>query len=67
MAQQPSTTHTPARDQPKPDETRRDWEDVQTNANDKTERLKVVGGWLYRSGTSGGTAVGLCFVPDARA
>ena len=43
------------------EETRRDWEVVQENQTDKTERLRVVGGWLYRTTTSSGVA--LVFVP----
>ena len=63
---QATPQHDPARDDPKPDESRRDWEDVQTNAADKTERLKIHGGWLYRT-VFNGAAVALAFVPDARA
>jgi hypothetical protein len=45
-------------------ETRRDWEVVQENATERTERLKVINGWLYRSITQGG-AVAMVFVPSA--
>lgn len=40
----------------------RDWEDVQTNDTDKTERLRVQGGWLYRTVVQQ-TGVALVFVP----
>jgi len=40
----------------------RDWEQVQVNETDSTERLKVAGGFLYR--TIVGSAVALVFVPD---
>lgn len=43
-------------------ETRRDWETVQENTNDKTERLKVLHGWLYRVVSSTGV-IALTFVP----
>jgi hypothetical protein len=65
MPNQQTPQHDPARDNPKPAETRRDWEDVQTNAHDKTERLRIQGGWLYRSGTTSGD-VALVFVPESR-
>jgi hypothetical protein len=45
-------------------ETRRDWDVVQENAADVTERLRVPGGWLYRTVTKSGAAA-LCFVPGA--
>jgi len=64
----PQTTpqHDPARDDPKPTESRRDWEDVQTNDADVTERLKIRGGWLYRTMTVGENgAIALVFVPEA--
>jgi hypothetical protein len=38
----------------KPGETRRDWEAIQENGPEKTERLKIHGGWLYRTITSAG-------------
>ncbi len=44
------------------EETRRDWEVIQENLNDKTERLKIVGGWLYRVITGDG-GVAVAFVP----
>jgi hypothetical protein len=43
------------------DESRRDWEDVQTNDNDRTERLRVQNGWLYRTIVEGNVA--LVFIP----
>jgi len=47
-----------------PDESIRDWETVQHNSDgDRTERLRVVGGWLYRTFVSSG-AVALVFVPS---
>jgi hypothetical protein len=47
-----------------PDETARDWEVLQDNGDDdQTERLRVVGGWLYRTRT--GIGVALAFVPAA--
>jgi hypothetical protein len=51
------------RDESKPVESRRDWEDVQTNQSDKTERLRVKGGWLYRT-VVGASAVSLVFVAE---
>ena len=69
--EQPNQQHDPARDNPKPAETRRDWEDVQTNQHDCTERLKIHDGWLYRTRTTStsttAAAVALVFVPDTRA
>lgn len=64
---QATPKHDPARDDPKPEESRRDWEDVQTNDADVTERLKVSGGWLYRTMTVTGSAIAVVFVPNARA
>jgi len=64
---QPTAQHDPARDDPKAEESRRDWEDVQRNTTDTTSRLKVPGGYLYRSRETSGSAVGLVFVPDSRA
>jgi hypothetical protein len=44
------------------EETRRDWEVVQENVGkDKTERLKVLHGWLYRVITHQGS-VSVVFV-----
>jgi hypothetical protein len=50
--------------QPSENETRRDWELIQENATDRTERLKIKGGYLYRTSTNTGQAVGLVFVAD---
>jgi len=48
-----------------PDESIRDWETIQQNADgDRTERLRVVGGWLYRTVLPSG-ACALVFVPAA--
>lgn len=45
-------------------ETRRDWEVIQENVGlDKTERLKIVNGWLYRIVTAHGS-VAVTFVPS---
>lgn len=44
------------------DETLRDWETIQQNANDKTERLMVTGGYLYRVITTSG-AIAIVYVP----
>jgi hypothetical protein len=44
-------------------ETRRDWEVVQQNSTDTTERLKVPNGWLYRVVSAAGVA--LVYVPSA--
>ena len=56
----------PDNDPPRPDraspEELRDWEQVQVNETDSMERLKVAGGFLYR--TIVGSAVALVFVPD---
>ena len=46
----------------KPSE-KRDWEDVQTNEGDKTERLRIKGGWLYRTSIYE-QGVALVFVPE---
>jgi hypothetical protein len=46
------------------DDTLRDWELVQEDEGEsKTERLKVSGGWLYRTTLAAG-AVALVYVPD---
>lgn len=45
-----------------PIEERRDWEPIQVNETDTTERLKIVGGWLYRT-VFHGAAAALVFVP----
>ena len=56
----------PENDPPRPERTPveelRDWEQVQVNETDSTERLKVAGGFLYRTIT--GSAVAMVFVPD---
>ena len=45
-----------------PDESMRDWETIQNNGDtDRTERLRVVGGYLYRTVCAEGVA--LVFVP----
>lgn len=50
--------------QPPSNETLRDWEVVQENVDsDKTERLRVMSGWLYRT-TVKGVGVALVFVPS---
>jgi hypothetical protein len=54
-------------DLPRPERTPvdelRDWETVQTNPGENTtERLRVAGGFLYRTTTESG-AVALAFVP----
>lgn len=47
-----------------PNETARDWEAFQKNeSGDKTERLRVAGGWLYRTVVPG-VGVGLTFAPS---
>ena len=56
-------------DLPRPDRDpladRRDWENVQTNSGDDyTERLAIVGGWLYRT-VDRRAGVALVFVPDS--
>jgi hypothetical protein len=57
MPDRPGTTPPPATE-----ETRRDWEEVQNNGDsDKTERLRVLSGWLYRSIVEGNVA--LVFIP----
>lgn len=47
-----------------PEETRRDWEVVQENESDITERLRIVHGWLYRTKTKT-NLVAMVFVPSA--
>jgi hypothetical protein len=55
----------PENDLPRPERAKveelRDWETLQQNENDLTQRLKIVGGWLYRTVVGG--AVALVFVP----
>ena len=50
-------------------ETIRDWETLQVNEGDRTERLRVAGGWLYRTVIAGQTCPGvsLVFVPAGEA
>ena len=44
----------PRRERDSGDETRRDWEPFQTNTDDdRTERLRVAGGWLIRTLVAG--------------
>jgi hypothetical protein len=46
-------------------ETARDWESLQVNATDRTERLKIQEGWLYRTIVEGdgvSPSVALAFV-----
>ena len=51
-------------------ETARDWESLQVNPTDRTERLRIKEGWLYcrivegeEAGASGATALAMTFVP----
>lgn len=56
-------------DRERPDrnpEERRDWETIQENENDLTQRLRIKGGWLYRTGTRAGV-LALVFVPEGAA
>lgn len=46
------------------DETRKDWDKVQENSTDITERLKIVNGYLYRVMNKQTGAVALVFVPN---
>lgn len=44
------------------------WENVSRGNSEHTDRMAVVGGWLYRTRTQGmGEGVALCFVPDPHA
>jgi hypothetical protein len=43
-------------------EERRDWETIQVNETDTTQRLMILGGWLYRTASSNGS-VAMVFVP----
>jgi len=53
----------PTRPEPSP-ETRRDWEVLQENeGEDKTERLRIGSGWLFRTTTATG-GVALVYVPS---
>ncbi len=56
----------PDNDPPRPERAKpeevRDWEPLQVNETDSTERLKVGGGWLYRTVLA--YAVAMVFVPD---
>jgi hypothetical protein len=47
-----------------PDETRRDWEVIQPNGPERTERLKIAQGWLYRTITDAGQ-VAMVFVSSS--
>ncbi|MET0742966.1 MAG: hypothetical protein ABWY78_06305 [Microvirga sp.] len=47
---------------PASEETLRDWETVQENEGDVTERLRVKAGWLYRTIVKG-VGVACVFVP----
>lgn len=49
--------------EPSATETRKDWDKVQENSTDITERLKVVGGHLYRTIVHKTGAVSMVFVP----
>jgi hypothetical protein len=55
----------PDNDPPRPERAKpeelRDWETVQQNETDETQRLKIAGGWLYRTLNNQGVA--LVFVP----
>jgi hypothetical protein len=53
----------PRRERTTPQELR-DWETVQSNDQESTERLKIAGGFLYRLVTAAGP-VALVFVPDS--
>lgn len=44
-----------------PDETARDWETLQRDDDSVTQRLRIQGGWLYRSHNPSGLS--LVFVP----
>jgi hypothetical protein len=54
------TTQRP--DRPDPEDLR-DWETLQQNGPEKTERLMVMNGWLYRTTTATGH-VAMVFVPE---
>ncbi|UTC29684.1 hypothetical protein BAJUN_00540 [Bajunvirus bajun] len=45
---------------------RNKWELLTEEAAEKTDRLKVEGGWVYRTRTvyTGGSSPAMCFVPD---
>jgi hypothetical protein len=45
-----------------PNETRRDWETLQKDPDSITQRLRIQGGWLYRTVMSTGSS-SLVFVP----
>jgi len=63
----PDRPNTDLPDRERPDradpEELRDWDTVQRNETDETQRLAVVGGWVYRTMTAEGVA--MCFVPAA--
>ena len=46
-----------------PNETRKDWETVQKDLDSETQRLRIKGGWLYRTVSMTMNAVALVFVP----
>jgi hypothetical protein len=46
-----------------PNETARDWETLQQNEGDITQRLRIAGGWLYRTVID--ASVSVVFVPIA--
>ena len=52
----------PKRERTEPEELR-DWETIQQNETDVTQRLMIAEGWLYRTGAKSGSAVALVFVP----
>jgi len=45
-----------------PEETSRDWETLQQDTDSKTQRLRIKGGWLYRTVTTASQHVALAFV-----
>jgi hypothetical protein len=52
----------PDRGEAQPEELR-DWEVIQQNGPEKTERLMVMNGWLYRTTTATGH-VAMIFAPE---
>ena len=47
-----------------PDETARDWEDCQRDPDSWTQRLRIQGGWLYRTVTATGVALVFVAIPS---
>jgi len=64
MADRPNAD-LPDRERAKPEELR-DWEVIQSNELDETQRLMIHGGWLYRTISGGNlSTLAMVFVPSS--